>query len=59
MGRNHSPIGHRPFPHPRAAPRARVVTVVVASPRLFVAECRQPGQMWMVNAMVRYGEMAG
>jgi uncharacterized protein len=42
-----------------ATSRARVVTVVVASPRLFTAECRRPAQMRMVNAMVRYGEMAG
>jgi uncharacterized protein len=41
-----------------ATSRARVLTVVVASPKLFVAECRVPKQMRMVNALVRYGEMA-
>ncbi len=42
-----------------ATSRARCATVVVASPRLFTAECRGPEQMRMVNAFVRYGEMAG
>lgn len=41
-----------------ATSRARVATVVVASPRLLTAECRRPGQMRMVNALVRFGEMA-
>ncbi|HUG37371.1 MAG TPA: AAA domain-containing protein, partial [Candidatus Limnocylindrales bacterium] len=42
-----------------ATSRARVATVVVASPRVLTAECRRPEQMRMVNALVRYGEMAG
>ncbi len=41
-----------------ATSRARAATVVVASPRLLTAECRRPAQMRMVNALVRYGEMA-
>jgi uncharacterized protein len=42
-----------------ATSRARVVTVVVASPRLLVADCARPHHMRMVNAVVRYGEMVG
>ena len=42
-----------------ATSRARVCTIVVASPKLLVAECRRPEQMRLVNAVVRYGEMAG
>lgn len=42
-----------------ATSRARVATVVVASPRLLTAECRRPDQMRRVNAFVRYGEMSG
>jgi predicted RecB family nuclease len=42
-----------------ATSRARVATVVVASPRVLTAECRRPEQMRMVNALVRYGELAG
>ena len=42
-----------------ATSRARVATIVVASPRLLTAECRRPEQMRMVNAFVRYGELAG
>jgi predicted RecB family nuclease len=42
-----------------ATSRARVVTVVVASPALLVADCKRPKHMRMVNAVVRYGEMAG
>ena len=42
-----------------ATSRARCATLVVASPRLFTAECRGPEEMRMVNAFVRYGEMAG
>jgi uncharacterized protein len=42
-----------------ATSRARVCTIVVASPTLLVAECRRPEQMRLVNAVVRYGEMAG
>jgi predicted RecB family nuclease len=41
-----------------ATSRARVATLVVASPRVLTAECRRPEQMRMVNAVVRYGEMA-
>lgn len=42
-----------------ATSRARVATVVVASPRVFTAECKRPEQMRMVNGVVRFGEMAG
>lgn len=42
-----------------ATSRARVATVVVASPALLAAECRRPEQMRMVNGLVRYGEMVG
>jgi uncharacterized protein len=42
-----------------ATSRARVATFVVASPRIFFAECKRPEQMRMVNAFVRYGEMVG
>jgi len=41
-----------------ATSRARVCTIVVASPRLLTAECRKPEQMKLVNALVRYAEMA-
>ncbi|MCA9736951.1 MAG: TM0106 family RecB-like putative nuclease, partial [Gemmatimonadetes bacterium] len=41
-----------------ATSRARCLTVVVASPALFRAECRRPSQMRMVNAFVRFVEMA-
>jgi uncharacterized protein len=41
-----------------ATSRARVCTVVVASPKLLVAECRRPEQMRLVNAVVRYAELA-
>jgi superfamily I DNA and/or RNA helicase len=40
-----------------ATSRARVCTVVVASPELLVADCKRPRHMRMVNAVVRYGEM--
>jgi hypothetical protein len=33
--------------------------VVVASPRVFTAECKRAEQMRMVNAVVRFGEMVG
>jgi uncharacterized protein len=42
-----------------ATSRARCATVVVASPDVLLAEARRPDQMRMVNALVRYGEMAG
>ncbi len=41
-----------------ATSRARVCTIVVASPKLLVAECRRAEQMRLVNAVVRYAEMA-
>lgn len=41
-----------------ATSRARVCTVVVASPKLLVAECRRPRQMRLVNAVLRYAELA-
>jgi predicted RecB family nuclease len=42
-----------------ATSRARVATVVIASPALLVTDCKRPTHMRMVNAVVRYGEMAG
>jgi superfamily I DNA and/or RNA helicase len=42
-----------------ASSRARVATFVVASPRIFTAECKRPEQMRLVNAFVRYKEVAG
>jgi hypothetical protein len=42
-----------------ASSRARVATFVVASPRIFTAECKGPEQMRLVNAFVRYREAAG
>jgi uncharacterized protein len=41
-----------------ATSRARAVVIVVASPRLFAAECRSPAQMRMVNGLCRYRELA-
>jgi len=41
-----------------ATSRARAVTIVVASPRLFEAECRTPTQMRMVNGLCRFRELA-
>jgi uncharacterized protein len=41
-----------------ATSRARVCTIVVASPRLLVAECKRPEQICLVNALVRYAELA-
>lgn len=41
-----------------ATSRARAVTIVVASPRLFEAECRTPIQMRMVNGLCRFRELA-
>src|SRR5207249_3864011 len=41
-----------------ATSRARGVVIVVASPRLFAAECRTPAQMRMVNGLCRYRELA-
>jgi predicted RecB family nuclease len=41
-----------------ATSRAQGVVVVVASPRLFEAECKTPEQMRWANGMCRYREMA-
>lgn len=41
-----------------ATSRARAATIVVASPRLFEAECRTPMQMRMVNGLCRFRELA-
>jgi uncharacterized protein len=41
-----------------ATSRARCVCILVASPTLFEAECRSPGQMRSANAFCRYLEMA-
>jgi len=41
-----------------ATSRARGVVIVVASPRLFEAECRTPAQMRMVNGLCRFRERA-
>lgn len=41
-----------------ATSRAKCVCVVVASPRLFEAECRTPRQMQFANAFCRYLELA-
>jgi len=41
-----------------ATSRARAVVIVVASPRLFEAECRTPAQMRMVNGLCRFRELA-
>jgi predicted RecB family nuclease len=41
-----------------ATSRAKCVCVIVASPRLFEAECRTPRQMQLANAFCRYLELA-
>ena len=41
-----------------ATSRAKCVCVLVASPRVFEAECRTPRQMQLANAFCRYLEMA-
>jgi uncharacterized protein len=41
-----------------ATSRAKCICVVVASPRLFEAECRTPRQMQLANAFCRYLELA-
>ena len=41
-----------------ATSRALCLAVVVASPALFQAECRTPGQMKLANAFCRFAEMA-
>jgi len=42
-----------------ATSRAQCVSIIVASPRIFEAECRTPRQMQLANAFCRYLEMAG
>lgn len=41
-----------------ATSRARCISVIVASPRIFEVECRTPHQMALANAFCRYLEMA-
>jgi superfamily I DNA and/or RNA helicase len=41
-----------------ATSRAKCICIVVASPRLFEAECRTPRQMQLANAFCRYLEMS-
>ncbi|MEH2626307.1 putative RecB family nuclease [Bradyrhizobium sp. AZCC 1719] len=41
-----------------AVSRAKCICIVVASPRLFEAECRTPRQMQLANAFCRYAELA-
>jgi superfamily I DNA and/or RNA helicase len=41
-----------------ATSRAKCICAVVASPRLFEAECRTPRQMQLANAFCRYLELA-
>jgi len=41
-----------------ATSRARCLAVLVASPRLFEAECRTPRQMQLANALCRFREIA-
>jgi uncharacterized protein len=41
-----------------ATSRAKCLCLIVASPRLFEAECRTPRQMQLANAFCRYLEMA-
>ena len=41
-----------------ATSRAKCVSILVASPRLFEPECRTPRQMQLANALCRYREMA-
>ncbi len=42
-----------------ATSRARCIAMVVASPELFVPECRTPEQMKWANAFCRFAELAG
>jgi uncharacterized protein len=42
-----------------ATSRARCACIVVASPRLFLPECRTPRQMELANVLCRYSEMSG
>ena len=41
-----------------AISRAKCICIVVASPRLFEAECRTPRQMLLANAFCRYLELS-
>ncbi|HTE48104.1 MAG TPA: C-terminal helicase domain-containing protein, partial [Gemmatimonadaceae bacterium] len=41
-----------------ATSRARCVAILVASPRLFEADCGSPRQMKLANAMCRFREIA-
>jgi len=41
-----------------AISRARCVSILVASPRLFEPECKSPRQMQLANALCRYLELA-
>jgi len=41
-----------------ATSRAKCLTVLVASPQIFEAECHTPRQMQLANAFCRYSEMA-
>jgi uncharacterized protein len=41
-----------------ATSRARCLSILVASPRLFEPECRTPRQMKLANALCRYRELA-
>ena len=41
-----------------ATSRAKCLCIMVASPRVFEAECRTPRQMQLANAFCRYLEMA-
>jgi superfamily I DNA and/or RNA helicase len=41
-----------------AISRAQCICVVVASPRVFEAECRTPRRMQLANAFCRYLELA-
>ena len=41
-----------------ATSRARCLTVLLGSSKIFEAECRTPRQMQLANAFCRYAEMA-
>ena len=41
-----------------ATSRAKCVSIMVSSPRIFEAECRTPRQIQLANAFCRYLEMA-
>ncbi|NIP44198.1 MAG: hypothetical protein GWO08_10785, partial [Gammaproteobacteria bacterium] len=41
-----------------AISRAQCLTILVASPQVFEAECRTPRQMKLANAYCRYLELA-